>query len=64
MIDIGHKSNKTAIIDILDNPFENDTFVLIIANSMLYHVKDIDQTIAEVRRVLKKGGLFFALRWA
>ena len=46
-------------IDILDIPFEKDTFDLIIANSMLYHVKDIDSAISEVKRVLKKSGLFY-----
>ena len=46
-------------IDIVDIPFENNTFDLIIANSMLYHVKDIDLALSEVRRVLKKDGLFF-----
>ena len=46
-------------VDIMDIPFENDTFDLIIANAMLYHVKDIDSALSEVRRVLKKGGLFY-----
>lgn len=46
-------------IDIEDIPFENETFDLIIANSMLYHVKDIDLALSEVRRVLKKRGLFY-----
>lgn len=46
-------------IDIADIPFENETFDLIIANSMLYHVKDIDLAFSEVRRVLKKQGLFY-----
>lgn len=45
-------------IDILDIPFEKDAFDLIIANSMLYHVKDIDLAISEVARVLKRDGLF------
>jgi len=47
------------IIDILDIPFENDTFDLIIANSMLYHVKDIGLALSEVRRVLKDDGMFY-----
>ena len=46
-------------IDISDIPFEENTFDLIIANSMLYHVKDIDLALSEVRRVLKKDGLFY-----
>jgi len=46
-------------IDITDIPFENETFDLIIANSMLYHVRDIDLALSEVRRVLKKGGFFY-----
>lgn len=46
-------------IDILDIPFGDKTFDLIIANSMLYHVKDIDRALSEVRRVLKNDGSFF-----
>lgn len=46
-------------IDILDIPFEKNTFDLVIANSMLYHVKDIDLALSEVKRVLKKDGLFY-----
>lgn len=46
-------------IDITDIPFGEDVFDLIIANSMLYHVKDIDLALSEVRRVLKRDGLFF-----
>jgi len=46
-------------IDILEIPFEKDTFDLIIANAMLYHVKDIDLALSEVKRVLKKNGLFY-----
>lgn len=46
-------------IDILDIPFQEGTFDLIIANSMLYHVRDIDRGLSEVRRVLKRDGLFY-----
>lgn len=46
-------------IDITDIPYEKDSFDLIIANSMLYHVKDIDLALSGVKRVLKKDGLFY-----
>lgn len=46
-------------IDITEIPFEKDVFDLIIANSMLYHVRNIDLALSEVYRVLKKDGLFY-----
>lgn len=46
-------------IDILDIPFEGESFDLVIANSMLYHVKDIGRALSEVGRVLRKDGLFY-----
>ncbi len=46
-------------IDILDIPFKEETFDLVIANSMLYHVKDINRALSEVRRVLKRDGWFY-----
>jgi ubiquinone/menaquinone biosynthesis C-methylase UbiE len=41
-------------------PFDNATFDGIMANHMLYHVPDIPKALAEVRRVLKPGGRFYA----
>lgn len=48
------------VIDIQDIPYEDDTFDVVIANYMLYHVPDIQKAISEVSRVLKKDGVFYA----
>ena len=45
--------------DILSLPFTEESFDVVIANSMLYHVPDIEKGLKEVRRVLKKGGVFY-----
>ena len=47
-------------IDAQKIPFEDETFDAVIANHMLYHVPDKPKAIAEIRRVLKTGGHFFA----
>lgn len=44
--------------DIQDLPFEDASFDFVIANMMLYHVPDKAKAIAEVRRVLRPGGVF------
>jgi ubiquinone/menaquinone biosynthesis C-methylase UbiE len=40
--------------------FADDTFDVVVANHMLYHVPDLPQALAEVRRVLKGNGRFIA----
>lgn len=47
------------VLDIQDIPYEDEMFDIVIANMMLYHVPDIYRALAEVRRVLKKGGCFY-----
>ncbi|MEG1427739.1 MAG: class I SAM-dependent methyltransferase, partial [Oscillospiraceae bacterium] len=47
-------------IDIQNIPYADTSFDVVIANFMMYHVPDIDKGIAEVRRVLKPGGVFYA----
>ncbi len=49
------------VCDVQDLPFETDSFDIVIANYMLYHVPDRTQGIAELRRVLKSGGTLLAM---
>ncbi len=46
-------------IDIQDIPFADQTFDVVIANMMLYHVPDLQKAIREVNRVLKADGTFY-----
>ncbi len=58
---LGHLPNLTfEQIDIQNIPYPPANFDLIIANHMLYHVPDRDKAIAEVHRILKPEGHFFA----
>lgn len=41
-------------------PFGDGSFGTVIANSVLTHIPEIDQIMAEVSRILKSGGYFFA----
>ena len=41
-------------------PFPDDTFDVVLANHMLYHVNDIDAALVEIHRVLKPHGLLLA----
>jgi ubiquinone/menaquinone biosynthesis C-methylase UbiE len=54
------RSYKFKEIDAQDIPFGDETFDAVIANHMLYHVPDKQKALAEIRRVLKTGGRFFA----
>ena len=57
---IGERDNiEYQIADIQSLPFMDDSFDIVIANSMLYHVPDIERGLKEVRRVLKKDGVFY-----
>jgi ubiquinone/menaquinone biosynthesis C-methylase UbiE len=47
-------------VDVQALPFADATFDVVVANHMLYHVPDIDQAVAEIRRVLKRNGRFIA----
>ncbi|KAA3660968.1 MAG: class I SAM-dependent methyltransferase [Chloroflexi bacterium] len=47
-------------LDIQELPFADDTFDMVVANHMLYHVPDFDKALKEVKRVLKGNGRFLA----
>lgn len=46
-------------VDIQQIPFPDRSFDAVIANMMLYHVPDLKKGLAEVKRVLKKNGVFY-----
>ncbi len=48
------------VIDAQSIPYESGRFDVVIANHMLYHVPDRPRALAEIRRVLKPGGNFYA----
>ena len=57
---LGERNNtEYQVADIQDLPFEDNSFDMVIANSMLYHVPDLNKGINEVRRVLKSDGVFY-----
>ena len=47
-----------AVFDAHSIPYESMSFDLVIANHMLFYVRDIDKVLCEVNRVLKDGGIF------
>lgn len=48
------------IVDAQSIPFENETFDIIIANAMLYHVPNLKQALSEIHRTLKTNGSLYA----
>jgi ubiquinone/menaquinone biosynthesis C-methylase UbiE len=46
--------------DVQNLQFRDDSFDLVMANFMLYHVPDIDRALRELKRVLKPGGTLMA----
>lgn len=40
-------------------PYEDESFDIVVANHMLFYVKDREKTFAEIRRVLRTGGYFY-----
>ncbi|HAG42302.1 MAG TPA: MerR family transcriptional regulator [Clostridium sp.] len=48
------------IVNAENIPFEEESFNVVIANHMLYHVPDINNALKEINRVLKSEGILFA----
>ena len=48
------------VADAQDIPFAENSFDIVIANHMLYHVPDISKALGEISRVLKPDGIFYA----
>ncbi len=40
-------------------PYEDESFDIIIANHILFYMKDIDKVLLEINRLLKKNGYFY-----
>jgi SAM-dependent methyltransferase len=43
--------------DIFDLPFEDDSFDVVFSQAVLYHIPDAEKALAEIKRVLRPGGL-------
>lgn len=57
---VGHEDGiDYKIIDVQNIPFPDETFDIVIANMMLYHVPDINKGLSEIKRVIKPGGKFY-----
>jgi ubiquinone/menaquinone biosynthesis C-methylase UbiE len=48
------------VIDAENIPYDDNYYDIIIANHMLYHVPNKRKALAEIRRVLKRDGIFYA----
>jgi SAM-dependent methyltransferase len=54
------KADATSVADAESLPFPDDSFDVVMANHMLFHVSDIDVAIDEFQRVLKPHGVMLA----
>jgi ubiquinone/menaquinone biosynthesis C-methylase UbiE/DNA-binding transcriptional MerR regulator len=59
---LGEKKSRFnfKIVNAENIPFEEESFNIVIANHMLYHVPNINKALKEINRVLKSEGVLFA----
>ena len=52
------------VIDCHQIPFKNDFFDAIVANHMLFYLKDLHQGLNEIHRVIEKDGYFYCTTYS
>lgn len=57
---LGEERFTFQVVDAQAIPFPDESFDVVIANHMLYHMPDLPCALAEIRRVLKTGGHLYA----
>src|SRR5215475_1585670 len=55
--DLGIENITFRQADIFDLPFEDDSFDVVFSQTVLYHIPNTEKAIAEIKRVLRPGGL-------
>lgn len=55
-----HPADNVTRSNVLNMPYADNTFDVVMANHMLYHVSNIDEALAEIKRVLKPDGKILA----
>jgi len=58
-LDICPGENVDIVSDAADMPFEDDSFDLVVCQAVLEHIENPLKVISEIKRVLKKNGLFY-----
>ena len=58
-VDLGDYENVDIVADISNTPFKNNSAQLVVSNSVLEHIYDYKKVVAEVFRILEKGGIFY-----
>jgi ubiquinone/menaquinone biosynthesis C-methylase UbiE len=56
----GRNNIQIQAMDVLDMPFEENSFDIIVANSMLYHVNDVELALENIHRILRDNGIYYA----